>query len=81
MGEDISSTHNQQILLTLNIWKIHSINYEKSQITVDKWKNLEQTLLKKDIQVTNEHTEDLINNQTNANLNHSKIISHTYENF
>lgn len=81
MGKDTSSTHNQQILFILNIWKIHSINYEKAKITIDKWKNLEQTLLKKAIQMTNEHTEDLINNQRNANLNHSEITSHTYENF
>ena len=59
----------------------NTINYEKAKITVDKWKNLEQTLLKKDIQMTNEHMEDHINNQRNANLNHSEITSHTYENF
>ena len=59
----------------------NTINYEKAKITVDKWKNIEQTLLKKDIQMTNEHTEDHINNQRNANLNHSEITSHTYENF
>ena len=59
----------------------NTINYEKAKITVHKWKNLEQTLLKKDIQMTNEHMEDHINNQRNANLNHSEITSHTYENF
>ena len=59
----------------------NTINYEKAKITVGKWKNLEQTLLKKDIQMTNEHMEDHINNQRNANLNHSEITSHTYENF
>lgn len=31
-----------------------------------------------DIQMTNEHMEDLINNQRNANLNHNEITSHTY---
>ena len=59
----------------------NTINYEKAKITVDKGKNLEQTLLKKDIQMANEHTEYHTNNQRNADLNHSEITSHTHENF
>lgn len=31
-----------------------------------------------DIQMTNEHMEDLINNQRNANVNHTEITSRTY---
>ena len=50
----------------------NTINYEKAKITVDKGKNLEQTLLKKDIQMANEHTEDHTNNQRNADLNHMR---------
>lgn len=31
-----------------------------------------------DIQMTNEHMEDFINNQRNANLNHNEKTPHTY---